>query len=113
MHFALGLLFVLIGLAIATRRTRPLWWITLVSVLAALGIAWSIMSLTGLTFYIGFTAISWIGWSFLALSAMTMLSAFFVLERRGPNGEEQPAIIGENFLDGDTDDTDDPRSPQS
>lgn len=108
MHFLLGLAALVIGAVIATRRTRPTWFVVLTSVLAGIGALFAILSFTRISDGLGLISLNIIGWLFVGLSIMTMLSAVFVLERRGPRGEERPALIGENPLDGDSDDTDDP-----
>lgn len=108
MHYLLGLAALVMGAVIATRRTRPTWFVVLTSVLVGLGALLAILSYTRATDSLGLMANSVIGWIFVGLSLITMLSAIFVLERRGEHGEELPPLIGDNPFDGDTDDADDP-----
>jgi hypothetical protein len=108
MHYLLGLAALVMGAVIATRRTRPTWFVVLTSVLVGLGALLAILSYTRVTDSLGLVANNVIGWTFVGLSIITMLSAIFVLERRGEHGEELPPLIGDNPFDGDTDDTDDP-----
>lgn len=108
MHYLLGLAALVMGAVIATRRTRPTWFVVLTSVLVGLGALLAILSYTRATDSLGLTANSVIGWIFVGLSLITMLSAIFVLERRGERGEDLPPLIGDNPFDGDTDDADDP-----
>lgn len=107
MHFFVGLVFLLIGLVVATRRVRARWWTIATLVLAFGGALWSTLNLLGATDGLGALGINIIGWGYVALCAMTMLAAVLVLERRGPRGEQQSAIIGETPFDGDADDSDD------
>ncbi|MGM1028378.1 MAG: hypothetical protein ACQEWM_00755 [Actinomycetota bacterium] len=108
MHYLLGLAALVMGAVIATRRTRPTWFVVLTSVLVGVGALLAILSYTRVTDPLGFLANSIIGWVFVALAIMTMLASIFVLERRGEHGEELPPLIGDNPFDGDTDDADDP-----
>lgn len=107
MHYLLGLAALVMGAVIATRRTRPRWFVVLTSVLVAVGALLAILSYTRVTDSLGLTANNVIGWTFVGLSIITMLSSIFVLERRGEHGEELPPLIGDNPFDGDTDDSDD------
>lgn len=107
MHFFVGLVFLLTGLVIATRRARARWWVVATIVLAGTGALWSTLNLLGITDGLGRVGINIIGWTYVALCAMTMLAAILVLERRGPRGEQSSAIIGETPFDGDPDDSDD------
>ncbi len=109
MHYLLGLAALVMGAVIATRRTRPTWFVVLTSVLVAVGALLAILSYTRVTDGLGLVPNSVIGWIFVGLSIMTMLSSIFVLERRGAHGEELPPLIGDNPFDGDADDSDDPR----
>jgi hypothetical protein len=108
MHFPLGLLAIAAAISIAAWRTRPRWWAIAVGVLIALGLVWSVLGILGVTVTLGGIVVSTIGWIYLGLCIATMLAAVLVLERRGPNGEEAPPIIGDNPFDGDADDADDP-----
>lgn len=108
MHYLLGLAALVLGALIATRRTRPTWFVVLTCVLVAIGALLAILSYTRVTDPMGLLANSILGWVFVGLSIITMLSAVFVLERRGERGEELPPLIGDNPFDGDTDDSDDP-----
>jgi hypothetical protein len=108
MHYLLGLAALVMGAVIATRRTRPTWFVVLTSVLVGLGALLAILSYTRVTDSLGLVTNNVIGWTFVGLSIITMLSAIFVLERRGEQGEELPPLIGDNPFDGDTDDADDP-----
>ena len=108
MHYLLGLAALVMGAVIATRRTRPTWFVVLTSVLVGLGALLAILSYTRVTDSLGLLPNSIIGWTFVGLSIITMLSSIFVLERRGEHGEELPPLIGDNPFDGDTDDADDP-----
>ena len=112
MHYLLGLAALVIGAVIATRRTRPTWFVVLTSVLVGVGALLAILSYTRVTDPLGLTANSVLGWTYVGLSLITMLSSIFVLERRGEFGEERPPLIGDNPLDGDTNDRDDPRPGQ-
>ncbi|MFA4842068.1 MAG: hypothetical protein WC580_10220 [Agrococcus sp.] len=108
MHYLLGLAALVMGAAIATRRTRPTWFVVLTGVLVGLGALLAILSYTRVTDSLGLLPNSIIGWTFVGLSIITMLSSIFVLERRGEHGEELPPLIGDNPFDGDTEDSDDP-----
>jgi hypothetical protein len=108
MHYLLGLAALVMGAVIATRRTRPTWFVVLTCVLVGVGALLAILSYTRVTDPLGLVVNSVAGWIFVGLSIITMLSAIFVLERRGEFGEERPPLIGDNPLDGDTDDSDDP-----
>ncbi|SDS36422.1 hypothetical protein [Agrococcus carbonis] len=108
MHYLLGLAALVMGAVIATRRTRPTWFVVLTCVLVGVGALLAILSYTRVTDPLGLIVNSVAGWIFVGLSIITMLSAIFVLERRGEFGEERPPLIGDNPLDGDTDDSDDP-----
>lgn len=108
MHYLLGLSALVLGAVIATRRTRPGWFVVVTCVLVGVGGLLAILSYTRVTDPMGLVANSILGWVFVGLSIITMLSAVFVLERRGAHGEELPPLIGDNPLDGDTDDSDDP-----
>ncbi|SFR99770.1 hypothetical protein SAMN04487783_0385 [Agrococcus baldri] len=108
MHYLLGLAALVLGALIATRRTRPTWFVVLTCVLVAIGALLAILSYTRVTDPMGLLANSILGWVFVGLSIITMLSAVFVLERRGEHGEELPPLIGDNPFDGDIDDSDDP-----
>lgn len=108
MLFPLGLLAIVAAIVVAAWRTRPRWWMVLIGVLIVVGMLWSILGITGVTATLGHTAVSWIGWIYLGLCLSTLLAAVFVLERRGWNGEEAPAYLGDTPFDGDTDDSDDP-----
>ncbi len=108
MHYLLGLAALVMGVVIATRRTRPMWFVVLTSVLVGVGALLAILSYTRVTDSLGLLANSILGWTFVGLSIITMLSSIFVLERRGARGEELPPLIGDNPFDGDTDDSDDP-----
>ncbi|WP_405217024.1 hypothetical protein [Agrococcus sp. Ld7] len=108
MHYLLGLAALVIGAIIATRRTRPTWFVVTTSVLVGIGALLAILSYTRVTDPMGVLPNSVLGWVFVGASIITMLSAVFVLERRGEHGEELPPLIGDNPFDGDTDDTDDP-----
>lgn len=108
MHYLLGLAALVLGAIIATRRTRPTWFVVLTCVLVAIGGLLAILSYTRVTDPMGLLANSILGWVFVGLSIITMLSAVFVLERRGEHGEELPPLIGDNPFDGDLDDSDDP-----
>ena len=107
MHYLLGLAALVVGAVIATRRTRPTWFVVLTSALVGVGALLAILSYTRVTDPLGLAANNILGWTFLGLSLITMLSSIFVLERRGEFGEERPPLIGDNPLDGDTDDSDD------
>lgn len=107
MHFFVGLVFLLIGLVVATRRVRARWWTIATLVLAFGGALWSTLNLLGATDGLGELGINIVGWGYVALCAMTMLAAMLVLERRGPRGVQQSAIIGETPFDGDPNDSDD------
>ncbi|WP_306232018.1 hypothetical protein [Agrococcus beijingensis] len=113
MHYLLGLAALLIGVVIATRRTRPMWFVVLTGVLVGVGALLAILSYTRVTDGLGLVANNVLGWVFVGLSLITMLSAVFVLERRGERGEELPPLIGDNPFDGDTDDSDDPARGQA
>ncbi|WAC66484.1 hypothetical protein OVA14_01450 [Agrococcus sp. SL85] len=108
MHFLLGLTALVLGAVIATRRTRPGWFVITTSVLVGLGALFAVLGFARVTDGLGIVALNAIGWTFVGLSLITMLSAVFVLERRGPAGEELPPLIGDNPFDGDADDSDDP-----
>ncbi|MFC7432528.1 MULTISPECIES: hypothetical protein [unclassified Agrococcus] len=108
MHFPIGLLAIAVAISIAAWRTRPRWWMWAVGALVAIGLVWSVLSIVGVTVTLGGIVAATIGWVYLGLCLTVMLAAVFVLERRGPNGEEAPPLIGDNPLDGDTDDRDDP-----
>ncbi len=108
MHYLLGLAALVMGAVIATRRTRPAWFVVTTSVLVAIGALLAILSYLRVTDPMGLVANSILGWVFVGFSITTMLSAIFVLERRGAHGEELPPLIGDNPFDGDTDDSDDP-----
>lgn len=108
MHYLLGLAALVIGAIIATRRTRPTWFVVTTSVLVGVGALLALLSYTRVTDPMGLVANSILGWVFVGLSIITMLSSIFVLERRGEHGEELPPLIGDNPFDGDTDDSDDP-----
>ena len=108
MHYLLGLAALVIGAIIASRRTRPTWFIVTTCVLVVIGALLAILSYTRVTDPLGLVANNILGWVFVGFALMTMLSAGFVLERRGARGEELPPLIGDNPLDGDTDDSDDP-----
>ena len=108
MHYLLGLAALVMGAVIATRRTRPTWFVVMTSVLVGLGALLAILSYTRVTDSLGLLTNSIIGWIFVGLSIITMLSSIFVLERRGEHGEELPPLIGDNPFDGDADDSDDP-----
>jgi|GEM_PF-2674337 len=108
MHYLLGLAALVMGAAIATRRTRPTWFVVLTAALVAVGALFAILSYTRVTDGLGLLPNSIIGWVFVGLSIITMLASIFVLERRGEHGEELPPLIGDNPFDGDTDDSDDP-----
>ncbi|QUW19784.1 hypothetical protein [Agrococcus sp. Marseille-Q4369] len=107
MHYLLGLAALLIGVVIATRRTRPTWFVVLTAVLIGIGALLAVLSYARVTDSLGLVANNVLGWTYVGLSIITMLSAVFVLERRGEFGEELPPLIGDNPLDGDTDDSDD------
>ncbi|WP_072312914.1 hypothetical protein [Agrococcus sp. Marseille-P2731] len=104
----LGLAALVLGAIIATRRTRPTWFVVTTCVLVVLGGLLAILSYTRVTDPLGVMPNSVIGWVYVGLSIITMFSAIFVLERRGARGEELPPLIGDNPFDGDTDDSDDP-----
>lgn len=108
MHYLLGLAALVIGAIIATRRTRPTWFVVTTSVLVGIGALLAILSYTRVTDPMGLVANNVLGWVFVGASIITMLSSVFVLERRGEFGEELPPLIGDNPFDGDTDDSDDP-----
>ncbi|MCH1883881.1 hypothetical protein [Agrococcus sp. ARC_14] len=108
MHYLLGLAALVLGAIIATRRTRPTWFVVTTCVLVAVGALLAILSYTRVTDPMGLIANSILGWAFVGLAIITMFSAIFVLERRGEHGEELPPLIGDNPFDGDTDDSDDP-----
>lgn len=108
MHYLLGLAALVLGAVIATRRTRPPWFVITTCVLIAVGALLAILSYTRVTDSMGLVANNIVGWVFVGLSIITMFSAIFVLERRGEHGEELPPLIGDNPFDGDTDDSDDP-----
>lgn len=108
MHYLLGLAALVMGAVIATRRTRPTWFVVTTTVLVALGALLAILSYLRVTDSLGLLTNSIIGWVFVGLSIITMLASIFVLERRGAHGEELPPLIGDNPFDGDTDDSDDP-----
>lgn len=108
MHYLLGLAALVIGAIIATRRTRPTWFVVTTSVLVGIGALLAILSYTRVTDPMGVVPNSVLGWVFVGASIITMLSSIFVLERRGEFGEELPPLIGDNPFDGDTDDSDDP-----
>jgi hypothetical protein len=112
MHYLLGLAALVIGAVIATRRTRPTWFVVLTAVLVGVGALLAILNYTRVTDSLGIVANNVLGWSFVGLSLITMLSAVFVLERRGERGEELPPLIGDNPFDGDTVDHDDPAPGQ-
>ncbi|MCR8672089.1 hypothetical protein, partial [Agrococcus sp. HG114] len=107
MHYLLGLAALLIGVVIATRRTRPTWFVVLTAVLIGVGALLAVLSYTRVTDSLGLVGNNVLGWTYVGLSLITMLSAVFVLERRGEFGEERAPLIGDNPLDGDTDDSDD------
>jgi hypothetical protein len=107
MHYLLGLAALLIGVVIATRRTRPTWFVVLTAVLIGVGALLAVLSYARVTDSLGLAANNVLGWTFVGLSLITMLWAVFVLERRGAHGEELPPLIGDNPFDGDTDDSDD------
>ncbi|WP_347754278.1 hypothetical protein [Agrococcus sp. ProA11] len=108
MHYLLGLAALVIGAIIATRRTRPTWFVVTTSVLVGVGALLAVLSYMRVTDPLGLVANSVLGWVFVGVAIMTMLSSIFVLERRGEFGEELPPLIGDNPFDGDTDDSDDP-----
>lgn len=108
MHYLLGLAALVMGAVIATRRTRPTWFVVTTSVLVGIGALLAILSYTRVTDSLGLVANSILGWVFVGFALITMFASIFVLERRGPRGEELPPLIGDNPLDGDTDDSDDP-----
>ncbi|GEK79656.1 hypothetical protein [Agrococcus baldri] len=108
MHYLLGLAALVLGAIIATRRTRPTWFVVTTCVLVGVGALLAILSYTRVTDPLGLVANSIIGWVFVGLAIITMFSAVFVLERRGEHGEELPPLIGDNPFDGDADDSDDP-----
>lgn len=109
MHFPIGLLAIAVAISIAAWRTRPRWWVWTLGALIAVGLVWSVLSILGVTVTFGGIITATVGWIYLGLCLAVMLAAVFVLERRGPNGEEAPPLIGDNPLDGDADDADDPR----
>lgn len=108
MLFPLGMLAVIGAVAVAAWRTRPAWWMLTIGGLVLFGLVWSVLTIIGVTASIGVVAVGWIGWIYLGLCLMTLLASIFVLERRGWNGEEAPALIGDTIFDGDLDDSDDP-----
>lgn len=108
MHYLLGLAALVMGAIIATRRTRPTWFVVTTSVLVGVGALLAVLSYTRVTDPMGVVANSVLGWVFVGASIITMLGSIFVLERRGEFGEELPPLIGDNPFDGDTDDSDDP-----
>ncbi|MEV7527706.1 hypothetical protein [Agrococcus sediminis] len=107
MHYLLGLAALVVGAVIATRRTRPTWFVVTTSVLVGVGALLAILSYTRVTDGLGIVGNNVLGWTFVGLSLITMLASVFVLERRGEFGEEQPPLIGDNPLDGDAADHDD------
>lgn len=108
MHYLLGLAALVVGAVIATRRTRPTWFVVATSLLVGIGALLAVLSYTRVTDSLGLVANNVLGWAFVGGSLITMLASVFVLERRGEFGEEQPPLIGDNPFDGDTDDSDDP-----
>lgn len=110
MHFPIGLLAIAVAISIAAWRTRPRWWVVTIGALIVIGLVWSVLGILGITVTFGGIVIATVGWIYLGLCIVSMLAAVFVLERRGPGGEEAPPLIGDNPLDGDTNDADDPRA---
>lgn len=108
MHFPIGLLALAVALVLAARRTRPRWWVVTIGALVVIGLVWSVLGLLGITVTFGGIVLATIGWVYLGLCIAAMLAALLVLERRGEHGEEAPPLLGDNPLDGDADDADDP-----